>query len=99
MIIKDNKVSSSPSTFHNLKTLKTGFEIESLPFGPGALVVVGIYIFGMLGIGWFAWLKKKEDSLGDFYLAGRNMGLVVLFLTMFVRFFLKSVFFGGGSSS
>ena len=58
-------------------------QTESLPFGPGALVVVGVYVAGLLVIGAIAYLKRKEDSLGDFYLAGRSMGFTVLLFTLY----------------
>jgi len=54
-----------------------------LPFGPGALAFVGIYVLSLLGIGFFAYRKRRGDSLGDFFLAGRDMGFAVLFLTLF----------------
>ncbi|MEC7641524.1 MAG: sodium:solute symporter family protein [Nitrospinota bacterium] len=63
--------------------MKTGFNIESLPFGSGALAVIGVYILSMLAIGGLAWTKKQENSLSDFYLAGRNIGFLVLVLTLF----------------
>ena len=65
------------------ESMKTGFNIESLPFGSGALAVIGVYILSMLAIGGLAWTKKRENSLSDFYLAGRNIGFLVLVLTLF----------------
>ncbi|PIQ97872.1 MAG: hypothetical protein COV67_01890 [Nitrospinae bacterium CG11_big_fil_rev_8_21_14_0_20_56_8] len=56
---------------------------ESLPFGMGAMVALGVYIVLMLAIGAFAYTRRQEESLGDFYLAGRSMGLVVLLLTLY----------------
>lgn len=58
-------------------------ETEVLPFGPGALVVVGFYIVSLLAIGGYAYTKRKDESLGDFFLAGRSMGFAVLILTLY----------------
>ncbi|MCH7700261.1 MAG: sodium:solute symporter family protein [Planctomycetes bacterium] len=57
--------------------------MTGLPFGPGALAVMGAYILSLLLIGAYAYSRQKEESLSDFYLAGRDMGLVVLFLTLY----------------
>jgi len=54
-----------------------------LVFGTGALVVVALYLLSMLGIGWLGRRRRREDSLTDFYLAGRSVGLAVLFLTLY----------------
>ena len=42
-----------------------------------------IYLFSLIGIGILGRFARKEDSLGDFYLAGRGMGGFVLFLTLY----------------
>ena len=52
-------------------------------FGPGALIVIALYLVSMLGIGWLGRLRRQSNSLADFYLAGRSMGLAVLFLTLY----------------
>ena len=51
--------------------------------GPGALILVGAYLLSMIGIGWIGRMRRQADSLSDFYLAGRAMGLPVLFLTLY----------------
>ena len=56
---------------------------ESLNLGPGALVVMGVYLVVLLGLGWAGKRSRKEESLRDFYLAGSSFGFVVLFLTLF----------------
>jgi len=47
------------------------------------IIVLFIYLFSLIGIGLIGRFSKKEDSLGDFYLAGRGMGGAVLFLTLY----------------
>ena len=47
------------------------------------VIFLFIYLFSLIIIGVIGHFSKKEDSLGDFYLAGRGMGGVVLFLTLY----------------
>lgn len=56
---------------------------EALPFDWDALLAVGAYITILLGIGALAYKHTKQNNFEDFYLAGRNIGLPVLFLTLF----------------
>ena len=49
----------------------------------GGLVFMAIYMCSLILIGFWGRLKRKEESLSDFYLAGRNIGLFVLFLTLY----------------
>tara|TARA_B100000686_G_scaffold351303_1_gene449640 strand:+ start:4283 stop:5767 length:1485 start_codon:yes stop_codon:yes gene_type:complete len=56
---------------------------NSLPFGPGALTVMAFFILSMLGVGWAGFFKRREESLEDFYLAGRKMGFTLLLLTLY----------------
>jgi solute:Na+ symporter, SSS family len=58
-------------------------ETPSLPFGPGALAVVTVYVLSLLGIGAYAYSQRRENSLHDFFLAGRTMGFTVLVLTLY----------------
>ena len=56
---------------------------ESLPFGPWAWVVIGTYLVGLLFLGWLGRRASREKSMSDFYLGGRDLGLWVLFLTLY----------------
>lgn len=56
---------------------------QQLALGPGALVVLVGYLVVMLGLGWLGRMKRKEESLKDFYLGGSSFGFAVLFLTLF----------------
>ncbi|MDP6726009.1 MAG: hypothetical protein QF847_01995 [Candidatus Marinimicrobia bacterium] len=51
--------------------------------GPGGIVFLGLYILSLIIIGYLGRRARKENSLADFYLAGRGMGLLVLFLTLY----------------
>ncbi len=68
--------------------------IKSLPFGPGALAIMGGFIVVMLGVGLLAWKKRRENSLADFYLGGREMGLVVLAFTLYATQYSGNTLFG-----
>jgi len=57
--------------------------MKDIPFGPGALAVVALYILSLLGVGWIAYRARKENSLRDFYLGGQGFGFFVLLLTLF----------------
>ncbi len=43
------------------------------------IIFLFLYLFSLIGIGILVRFSKKEDSLGDFYLAGRGMGGFVFF--------------------
>ena len=49
----------------------------------GGIIFLFLYLFSLIGVGLLGYYSKKEDSLGDFYLAGRGMGGMVLFLTLY----------------
>ena len=49
----------------------------------GGIIFMALYLSSLILIGLLGRLKRKEDSLSDFYLAGRGMGFFVLFLTLY----------------
>jgi len=63
-------------------------------FGPGALIAVGLYLVSMIGVGWIARTRRRANSMADFYLAGRSMGLLVLFLTLYATQYSGNTLFG-----
>ena len=63
-------------------------------FGTGALVVIGLYLVMMIGVGWIGRLRRQSDSMADFYLAGRSMGLPVLLLTLYATQYSGNTMFG-----
>jgi SSS family solute:Na+ symporter/sodium/pantothenate symporter len=67
---------------------------EGLVFGPGALLVVALYLVSMIGVGWIARKRRQGNSMVDFYLAGRSMGLTVLFLTLYATQYSGNTLFG-----
>ncbi|MEM8983331.1 MAG: sodium:solute symporter family protein [Pseudomonadota bacterium] len=67
---------------------------ELLPFGPGAALFVGLYLSSLLVIGYAGRRARRDDSLADFYLAGRGFGLIVLFLTLYATQYSGNALFG-----
>lgn len=49
----------------------------------GGIIFMGLYLFSLIGIGLVGRMAQKEKTLSDFYLAGRGMGVFVLFLTLY----------------
>lgn len=49
----------------------------------GGIIFMALYLGSLILIGLVGRLKRKENSLSDFYLAGRGMGFFVLFLTLY----------------
>ena len=47
------------------------------------IIFISIYLFSLIGVGLLGYFAKKENTMGDFYLAGRGMGGIVLFLTLY----------------
>ncbi len=68
--------------------------MDSMVFGPGALIAVGLYLVSMIGVGWIARMRRSSNNMADFYLAGRSMGLAVLFLTLYATQYSGNTFLG-----
>ncbi|MED5354106.1 MAG: sodium:solute symporter family protein, partial [Nitrospinota bacterium] len=56
---------------------------DVLPFGADALIIVAIYVLSLLFIGFYAYRQRQTDDMQDFFLAGRNLGFTILFLTLY----------------
>ena len=67
---------------------------ELLPFGPGAWIFIAFYVSSLLLIGWVSFNARKEDTLQDFYLAGRGFGFIVLLLTLYATQYSGNSLFG-----
>ena len=58
--------------------------MESAPLlNTGGIIFMGFYLFSLIGVGLAGRYASKENSMSDFYLAGRGMGVFVLFLTLY----------------
>lgn len=57
--------------------------MTELPLGAGALAFVLLYLAFMIVLGVVAKRARRENSLSDFYLAGRSLGALVLLLTLY----------------
>ncbi|MBH49603.1 MAG: sodium:pantothenate symporter [Candidatus Marinimicrobia bacterium] len=49
----------------------------------GGTIFIIIYLLSLIVIGLIGRYFRKEESMSDFYLAGRGMGMFVLFLTLY----------------
>ncbi len=45
--------------------------------------VIGIYLIVLLGLGFWGRYARREDTLSDFFLGGRKLGMGVLLLTLY----------------
>jgi solute:Na+ symporter, SSS family len=57
--------------------------VTGIPIGVGGLAFVLLYLAFMIVLGFFAKRARRDDSLSDFYLAGRSLGAAVLLLTLY----------------
>jgi solute:Na+ symporter, SSS family len=51
--------------------------------GPTGTAFLLCYLASLLLVGWAGRRARKEDSLADFYLGGRGLGTLILFLTLY----------------
>ncbi|MFB5663413.1 sodium:solute symporter [Alteribacillus sp. HJP-4] len=52
--------------------------------GSDGMIILSVYALIMLIIGWLAGRGKKLNKrLGDYYLAGKNLGIIALFFTLY----------------
>ena len=70
-----------------------------LPFGPGAWLFFSCYLCSLLLFGYLGRKARKEDSMQDFYLAGRGFGFFVLFLTLYATQYSGNTVFGVAGAS
>lgn len=66
---------------------------EMLPLGPGAWVVISLYLSSLILVGYVAKLARRSETLADFYLGGRGIGFMVLFFTLFATTYSGNSFF------
>jgi len=67
---------------------------ETIPLSPGAWLFIALYLASAIGVGWLAFRARRENTLGDFYLAGRGFGVLVLLMTLFATQYSGNTFFG-----
>ena len=72
---------------------------DLLPFGAGAWLFFACYLCSLLVLGWLGRKARKEDSMEDFYLAGRGFGFFVLFLTLYATQYSGNTVFGVAGAS
>ena len=69
-------------------------DTTGISLGLGAMLFVAGYLLSMIYIGWLGRKRRESDSLADFYLAGRAMGVSVLFLTLYATQYSGNTMFG-----
>jgi SSS family solute:Na+ symporter/sodium/pantothenate symporter len=57
--------------------------LSEVPLGPGGWAFIALYLLSFLVVGYIAKRSQRDQSLGDFYLAGGSLGTVVLLLTLY----------------
>ena len=57
--------------------------MSNIPLGPAERGFIAVYLFSLIGIGYWGMRARKENSLKDFYLAGSGVGFMVLVLTLY----------------
>lgn len=65
-----------------------------VPFNTPELLFIGGYLASLIAIGWLGFRARKENSLRDFYLAGRGIGFFVLLLTLYSTQYSGNTLFG-----
>jgi len=70
---------SRHSSFHRLGCLT----VLGMTLGFGAGIAVAIYLVVLISVGYATRRSGAKTGLGDFYLAGRNLGGFVLLLTLY----------------
>ena len=68
--------------------------MTDLALGAESLAFVGLYLLSLLVLGVWGKKKRLNNSLGDYYLAGRNLGLPVMLLTLFATQYSGNALFG-----
>ena len=63
------------------------------PLSLGAWLFVSLYLGSLLIIGWIAKKARTENTMQDFYLAGRGFGTLMLFMTLFATQYSGNTFF------
>lgn len=68
--------------------------IAALPFGPGGLTFIALYLLSLLALGWWGRQARQSDTLKDFYLGGSGVGFAVLLLTLYATQWSGNTLFG-----
>ena len=57
--------------------------MTNMPYGTDALIFLAFYLIVLISIGYVAKQRRRGHSMAEFYLAGKNLGAPVLFLTLY----------------
>ncbi len=68
--------------------------MDNLPsLGIGGSLFIALYLSSLLVLGFIAKRSLKENTLADFYLAGKGFGFGILFLTLFATQYDVAILF------
>lgn len=63
------------------------------------IIFMGLYLASLIIVGLAGRFARKEESMADFYLSGRNMSLFVLFLTLYATQYSGNTMIGFAGKS
>ena len=67
--------------------------MDNLPsLGIGGSLFIALYLASLLVLGFIAKRSLRENTLADFYLAGKGFGFGILFLTLFATQYSGNTF-------
>lgn len=72
---------------------------ETALLNKGGIIFMSVYLLSLIGIGLAGRFAQKENSMSDFYLGGRNMGMFVLFLTLYATQYSGNTMIGFAGKS
>jgi SSS family solute:Na+ symporter len=67
---------------------------QLVPFNAGELAFIAVYLLSLLVVGYLGLRARRENSLRDFYLGGKGVGVVVLLLTLYATQYSGNTLFG-----
>jgi solute:Na+ symporter, SSS family len=66
-----------------MKPMRRRREVTKALLGPAGIIFMGVYLASLILVGLAGRFARRENSMSDFYLSNRGMGLFVLFLTLY----------------
>ena len=66
--------------------------------GPIGILFMGVYLLSLVILGWLGRQSQQENTLSDFYLGGRQLGFLVLFLTLYATQYSGNTLIGFSGS-
>ena len=67
---------------------------QLLPFGPGAIALMAVYLASLLVVGYLSRLSRPDTSVSNFYFAGHHLGFFLLMMTLYATQYSGNTLFG-----